>query len=197
MTQIDAEQKPGRKLGFIGTWLLVQLVFLVIAGVWVAIGTMVGDGYRVTNLALFGLCALPPTSFLALWGVRAALGGRIAKLIFGLISTAAVIGAVWFSKHDTVLMASVVWLVTAVPFFLISALVKLIREKEQAFAERRAKRLQRCVCSYEEADEYVWLGQTTTNGTNQAIRDLRKFQEHVEQQMIHDSVPGTQHPTWL
>ncbi|MBA1250417.1 MULTISPECIES: hypothetical protein [Pseudomonas] len=179
MTQIDAEQKPGRKLGFISTWLLAQLVFLVIAGVWVAIGTMVGDGYRITNLALFGLCALPPTSFLALWGVRAALGGRIAKLIFGLISTAAVIGAVWFSKHDAVLMASVVWLVTAVPFFLISALVKMIREKEQAFAERRAQRTQQHIYRDEEVDEYEWLQRQTS-----------AHLEHLRSKVLHAADPN-------
>lgn len=177
MTQIDAEQKPGRKLGFISTWLLAQLVFLVIAGVWVAIGTMVGDGYRITNLALFGLCALPPTSFLALWGVRAALGGRIAKLIFGLISTAAVIGGVWFSKHDAVLMASVVWLVTTVPFFLISALVKLIREKEQAFAERRASRPAPLQPVEDKCDEYEWFD-----------RDV-EYRQYIADQLMHSNDP--------
>ena len=158
MTQIDVDQKPVTKRGFIRTWLLAQLAFLVVAAVWVAFFTMVGKGYSVTHLALFGMCVFPPASFLALCGVRAASGGRIAKLIFALISTAAVIGGVWFSKHDAVLITSVVWLVTAVPFFLISALVKHIKKKEEDFARTRAQRSPSPTYIEDDSDdEYEWL----------------------------------------
>ena len=202
MTQIDAEQKPVTKRGFIRTWLLAQLAFLVVAAVWVAFFTMVGKGYSVTHLALFGLCVFPPASFLALWGVRAALGGRFAKLGFFVLSAAAIATTIWFSDLAAALMISVSWLVVAVPFFLITALIKLIRDIEGSFAEQRAnkreqRRLERLAPVTEEVDEYVLFKQNAVGGTNEAIRDLRKLQAHVEQQMIHDSVPGTQHPTWL
>jgi hypothetical protein len=158
MTQIDAEQKPVTKRGFIRTWLLAQLAFLVVAAVWVAFFTMLGKGYSVTHFALFGMGVFPPASLLALWGVRAASGGMIAKSIFGTFSVAAIIGAVCFSHIDAVLMASVVWLVTAVPFFLISSLVKLIKEKEEDFARRRAQRsLSAAHIEDDSDDEYEWL----------------------------------------
>jgi hypothetical protein len=202
MTQIDAEQTPVKKRGFIRTWLLAQLAFLVIAAVWVAFFTMLGKGYSVTHFALFGMGVFSPASFLAIWGAKAALGGRFAKLGFFVLSAAAIATTIWFSELAAALMISVSWLVVALPFFFITALIKLIRDIEGAFAEQRAhkreqRRLGRLAPVTEEVDEYVLFTQNAVGGSNEAIRDLRKLQAHVEQQMIHDSVPGTQHPTWL
>lgn len=198
MTQIDAEQKPVTKRGFIRTWLLAQLAFLVVAAVWVAFFTMVGKGYSVTHLALFGLCVFPPASFLALWGVRAALGGRFAKLGFFVLSAAAIATTIWFSDLAAAFMISVSWLVIAVPFYLLSTLVKFIRNKEESFAVLRAQRSQyRSYPEEEEADAYVWRESNATHHSNTALKELEKFQNYVDQQMLHDSNPVVPKPTLL
>ncbi|MFV1944163.1 hypothetical protein VPH49_25575 [Pseudomonas luteola] len=195
MTQIDAEQKPVTKRGFIRTWLLAQLAFLVVAAVWFAFLTMVGKGYSVTHLVLFGLCVFPPASFLALWGVRAALGGKFAKLVFFVLSAAAIATTIWFSDLAAALMISLSWLAVAVPFFFITKLIMLIKNIDNAFAARRADRAKPRVFADEEgADEYVWFNHVDQSDSNVALKELNKTFQYVEQQMLHESEPTLPRP---
>jgi len=202
MTQIDAEQKPGRKLGFISTWLLAQLVFLVIAFLSFRLIAMSDTRSLSYDAFLFAaLIVFPPTSFMALWGIKAALGGRGAKIVFIGLSGLAIWGIVFFSDLPAVYLSSICWLIAAIPVFLVTAIIRWIRDIEAAFAERRAarreqKRLERLAPDTEEIDEYLWLHQHPKNADERVSIELYKFHKYMEQQAIHEVDRSSLPPTY-
>jgi len=202
MTQIDAELKPGRKLGFISTWLLAQLVFLVIAFLsfrLIAISDTRSLSYDALLFA--ALIVFPPTSFMALWGIKAALGGRGAKIVFIGLSGSAIWGIVFFSDLPAVYLPSICWLIAAIPVFLVTAFIRWIRDIEAAFAERRAarreqRRLERLAPDTEEIDEYLWLHQHPKNANEMVFLELDRLSEYRKQQAIHAADPTSLPPTF-
>ncbi|ENA27873.1 hypothetical protein HMPREF1487_09056 [Pseudomonas sp. HPB0071] len=199
MTQIDAEQKLVTKRGFIRTWLLAQLVFLVIAFLSFRLIAMSDTRSLSYDAFLFAaLIVFPPTSFMGLWGYKAALGGGTSKVIFGLLSVASIGGVVFFSDLVPVSVTSGIWLAVALPVFLITRLVKLIKDTENAFAARRAERAKpRVYADEENTNEYVWLTPNSPNCKSFALRELDDLHDYMEQQVLHEANPLHPHPTKL